>query len=197
MKKVLSLIATVILMTVVSGTDAFAKGGFTVNGGLNFPSKQSASGGHFDMHSATGWHAGVGYQTSNWHCFALHPQILFKQSGINWKDDVSGEENVKINSLDFIVNVQMGLDLVLLRPFIFAAPYVSANLGSIGNAKDFVTKATYGVGFGLGLDIWRLQIAFKYNWAFNNVVDWASYKAQYQGLKTNNAAYDISIAFKF
>ena len=206
MKKFFTLLAAALLLSAFS-TTASAKGGVIVKGGLNYPSFDFKDFSQLEPASATGWHAGIGWQSGTFAGFALQPELLFQRSGINWTDeDLQSEEAIKLNALQLMVNVQWGIDLILFRPYIFAAPYVSWNLSKSyegSAADDFdafvegIKNVDYGFGLGIGVDIWKLQVSAKYNWSFAKVVDWESYKQQYSGLTSNTAAFHLSVAFKF
>jgi hypothetical protein len=106
--------------------------------------------------------------------------------------------------LDYInlpVNLQFGIDLVLLRPFVVVSPYISYAIqkgATLENQPwDDINRFDYGVGLGVGLDIWKLQVMGKYNWglgklksANNTTWDEKYDNAKFQG-------FQLSVAFLF
>lgn len=62
------------------------------------------------------------------------------------------------------VNLQVGLDLVLVRPFVCVTPYIDIPLSSGGDVNMFQA----GLGVGGGIDIWRFQIQCRYNWSITD-----------------------------
>jgi len=69
--------------------------------------------------------------------------------------------------MEIPVNLQVGLDLLLVRPFICLTPYLNFPLSNAGNINMFQA----GFGVGGGIDIWRFQIQCRYNW---NITDFSS-----------------------
>ena len=106
--------------------------------------------------------------------------------------------------IELPVNVQWGVDLLMLRPFVFASPYVGFNIGNkiSGISGTFNNnKVTGGVGLGLGLEISKLQITAKYNWDFGGVASWNDYWSmmgeRFKNLKLKEGSFHIGLAFIF
>jgi hypothetical protein len=145
---------------------------FGVKGGLNFDNMKMKEI-KLKNNNSTGWHAGVLLNVKLPLGFALQPEVLYSVKSIGWKDYMNTKVDNKVNFkyIEVPVNIQWGVDLILLRPFVLASPYFSYLLG-IGNAKnkwEGVKDIDYGLGLGIGLDIWKLQITGKYNWGFGNL----------------------------
>ena len=113
---------------------------------------------------------------------------------------------VRTNMLELIPNIQWGINLLICKPFIFVAPYAALNLATSGTYKsdspmknliENAKKLDYGIGIGAGINIWKLQVTGKYNWAFGNVLDWNEYKSQVNGIKLSNGAFVLSAAYVF
>lgn len=86
--------------------------------------------------------------------------------------------------MEIPVNFQVGLDLVLVRPFICLTPYMDIPLSSSGDVSMFQA----GFGVGGGIDIWRFQVQCRYNW---NITDFSkSVSGKLRGL-------DLSLIFFF
>ena len=64
-----------------------------------------------------------------------------------------------------------------LYPFVFAGPYVGIGMGIFGNKttaeqlKQDLKALEYGLGIGVGIDLWILQLTAKYNWNFGRIAD--------------------------
>lgn len=176
--------------------------GFLIKGGVEFPHYNVSNLGDLNFKEMTGWHAGIGYQTGSLLGFSLQPELLFQHSemdgnlGIQSFLPMDDTERVRINNLQLVANVQWGIDLLIFRPYIFAAPFVSYDLTDI---KQFLNrkKWDYGIGAGVGLDIWKLQLSAKYNWAFGGIIDWNSYVDGVKNISANTGAVIISLAFTF
>ena len=95
----------------------------------------------------------------------------------------------KVGYLELPVQLQYGLDLLLLRPYIFAEPFVgyAVNIdndahgikGAIQAAKDIkhdfkesnFNRFEYGLGVGAGVDLGSLQLSLKYFWNFGSLAE--------------------------
>jgi len=201
MKKLSVLLASLLLL--FSANDASASG-FLVKAGMNFPSLDLKNLKSFSMKSYTGWHAGVGYQTGSAAGFSFQPELNFVRNSANVEDgDVT--TTVYTNMLQFAPNVQWGIDLLIFKPYLFVSPYAALNLGNnLKNptqaAKDLVANAKkldYGIGAGIGIDIWKFQVTGKYTWSFGNVLNWQEYYTQLKDIRLSNGAFVLSAAFVF
>ena len=80
--------------------------------------------------------------------------------------------DLSVGYLELMASVQWGIDLILFRPYLEVSPFVGYGLNrwsgdrSVWNAMD---KLDYGVGLGGGLQVWRFQLAARYNWSFPKV----------------------------
>ena len=160
---------------------------FGIKGGLNFDNMK-VKDVQLKNNNSTGWHAGVLLNLKLPLGFALQPEVLYSVKSLGWKD--FPDSNVKFKYVEVPVNVQWGIDLILLRPFVMASPYFSYLL-SMGDAKnkwDGVKNVDYGLGLGVGVDIWKLQVTGKYNWGFGKLgniqkSDWKVNDSTLQGLQ--------------
>lgn len=184
----------VALLSAASCLDAGARG-FLIKAGVEFPNYNVSDLNKIKINAMTGWHAGIGYQTGTFSGFSFQPELLYQHTGLN----ISGEEQsdrVRTNNLQVTANVQWGVDLLIFRPFIFAAPFASYDLSALSEIAN-LKRWDYGIGVGLGFDIWKFQITGKYSWAFGGVVDWDSYKEQLGSIKANTGSFVLSLAFVF
>ncbi len=88
--------------------------------------------------------------------------------------------------LEIPVNFQVGLDLVLIRPFLCVTPYLNLPLSSGENMAVNPFQAGFGVGGGI--DLWHFQIQCRYNW---NITDF--YKNETGKLR----GVDLGLVFFF
>ncbi len=210
MKKIMIFCASALM--ILSSVSAQAEG-FLIKGGLAFQNVNTALDAVKTVDFASpkgriGWCAGVGYQTSTWGGFSLQPEVLYRAKSLQLPGTSSDLFNASLSYLEVPLNVQWGIDLFFLRPFIFAAPYVGFKLGEKSELpvfeeviKSFAKKVSGGVGLGLGLEISKVQITAKYNWDFGGVINWSDYwnrmGDQFKNLKTKEGAFEIGLAIVF
>lgn len=148
----------------------------------------------------SGWQIGAGYQTDVSSGFSFQPEVVYKVSGYKLSDAT----DLRLGYLEIPLNVQWGPDLWVARPFIFAGPYVGIKLtNSLKGTESAVAqevvkqlkKAEFGVGVGLGVNVFKFQIAAKYNWNFGPLAEAAS--ADYTTLQGKPRTFEISVGFKF
>ena len=136
---------------------------FGVLGGANF---YNSSIKELNTKTVTRWHAGVVYKVDLPVGFQLQPAVLYNVKAADLPSLTAG--NLSVGYLELMASVQWGLDLILFRPFVDVSPYVGYGLASSGSAVDLWNasgnKLEYGIGVGGGLQIWRVQIAARYNW---------------------------------
>lgn len=189
-------------LAILAGVSASASAkGFLIKGGVEFPHYNVQELGNvLDFSNVTGWHAGVGFQTGTFAGFSIQPEVLYQHSGLSvaMPDDPDDFAEIRNNNIQIVANVQWGVDLVIFRPFIFAAPFASYNIPTTNDLSEVNFKRwDYGIGAGIGFDIWKLQITGKYNWAFGGVIDWNSYVNDVKNINANTGSIVVSLAFKF
>ena len=196
MKKITATLLATVALLCMTGTAASAEG-FVVKGGFNYS--------HFDPHDIgnySAWMAGIGYQTYSWNGFALQPELIYRVNGAKFEDAAS----LRMNYLELPVNVQWGIDLLVAKPYLFVAPFIGCNLANAITPEGYVSAETirnavrlldYGVGAGLGIDFWYLQLTAKYNWMFGPVADWSAFMDRLSGIRFNMATFEVALAIKF
>lgn len=154
-------------------TTVNAQSGFGVKAGLNFNSMSDIKIG--DLQSSvkgkTGFHVGVLYKLKLPLGLALQPELLYtqKSSTIDVEKIDAKFEN-KIGYLQLPVNLQWGVDLVLFRPYIQVSPYIGYAINTKNNFyKMDYEKFQYGIGVGVGLEIWKFQLSGRYCWDLGEV----------------------------
>lgn len=165
MKKISLLLTALFLCAGLS-----AQTHFGIKAGLNFNDIKdisvSSSGVSWNK---TGWHAGLVLQAKLPLGFAFQPELLYSV-----KNYGSKEYKFDLNYIELPLNLQWGIDLLIIRPFVMASPYISYLAGVGGEATKWnkdkkLNNFDYGFGLGFGLDLWKLQITGKYNWGFGTL----------------------------
>jgi hypothetical protein len=153
MKKLFFVI--VMMACFVSQMNAQIK--FGIKGGLNFDKPSSAKSAILKPESAVGWQAGamlllkipvIG--------IAVQPELLYSVKNSSIAGDTHG-----ISYFEIPVNLQWGLDLLIVRPFVMAGPYFGFPVGTSGLNTDAL-KQDWGIGVGGGIDVWKLQVTARY-----------------------------------
>lgn len=194
MRRVFILVAAAMMAFAVS---ASAKG-FGVTAGMNF---NSARIGDIKMESKAGWDLGITYLFDLPLGFSVQPSLVYTQKNA---DVALGKQTV--GSINLPVSVQWGPDLLVLRPFLDVTPYVGYSLSN-KLTDEAGTKLTgknafdYGVGMGLGVNVWKLQAIVRYNWNFGTLGSLKDFTGiDLGGFKADNPNYggvSIHLAFFF
>jgi hypothetical protein len=195
-------IAAVAILMLLISSSAFSQAKFGIKGGLNFNSYKDVSGNvNNTWNNQTGYHFGVLIQTKVPIIgLGLQPELLFVRKGV--EDPDVPANSFYLDYLQLPINVQVGLDLLLFRPFIMVSPYISYAIGKgdmLENAEwDNLNRLDYGYGLGAGIDIWKLQITGKYNWSMGKLQDATS--TPINGTTLKNAkiqGFQLSVALLF
>lgn len=192
-------------------------GGFLIKGGLAFQNVNTALDAvktlDYSPKGRLGWCAGLGFQTGTWGGFSLQPEVLYRARSFQLAEGTALTDpvNATLSYIEVPVNVQWGVDLLFLRPFVFASPYVGFKLGDKIDSKGLAyiadafkaatKKVSGGIGLGVGLEISKLQITAKYNWGFGGIANWSEYwekmGSQVKDLKTKDGAFEVGLAIIF
>lgn len=162
------MVAFVSLVTLICSVGTAAQNRFVVSGGLNFSTSNVKD---ISKETMTQYHAGIGYKWDMGLGFAFQPSLLYSVKGAAAGDDISSVD-FSVGYLEFMPSFQWGPDLLLFRPYLDLSPYVGYGLStkaSLPEFKDALNKFEYGVGLGVGIEIWRLQIVGRYNWNFGTI----------------------------
>ena len=198
MKKIALLLAGLLFL---GGVAANAQG-FIIKAGYNYAnvSMDKSVTVKDIQRGRSGWQAGVGYQTSVSSGFSFQPEIMYKVSGYRLDDAT----DLRLGYLEVPLNVQWGPDLWVARPFILAGPYFGIKLTNSLKGKNTdvpvsviekLKKAEFGLGVGLGLNVFKFQVAAKYNWNFGAIADAGS--QDYTTLAGKPRTFEISVGFRF
>lgn len=158
-----------------------------------FTSSSVRPGGQ-DVKSYSLYSAGLACQVHLGAGFSLQPALMLQAKGSvidgidtgpgwNGTHPVHTGMKTRVNYIEIPVQVQWGPDLLVVRPYVFAEPFlgyaVSVNnritMSSSASAentvfvtKDFrdmtISRFAYGFGIGGGIEFWRLQLSARYYW---------------------------------
>ncbi len=194
-------LATLLVLILFFLPAASAQGKVGIKGGLNFNTYKDLSGDISNVWGkSTGTHFGLFLKTKIPVIgLGFQPELLFVRKGADATDPT---DNFYLDYLSLPLNLQLGLDLLLFRPFVIAGPYISYALGKGGalseTSWDDLNRLDFGVGLGAGIDFWKLQITGKYNWALGKLQDVGSIQINGQTLKDAKIdGFQLSIAYIF
>lgn len=219
MKKTLALAISIaaILWTSVS-IDAQNRCG--VIGGFSFSQASEVA----NRGTMTRYNAGVTYQFKLPAGFSIQPSLLYHSKGVRAGNVNTGSNmDLTVGYLELPVSFQWGPDLLLFRPFLDVSPYIGVGLHNKMSCKGpaapesftetnvwqtaGVARMEYGVGVGIGVEIWRFQIIGRYNWNFgslykgNDNIDATSQAAWFMentfGEGGNYRGLTLSVSFLF
>ena len=143
---------------------------------------------------------------------AFQPELLYNVKGFNWNDLNEGDgsaawDKAKYGYVEVPLQLQWGIDLVMLRPYAFVEPFAGyavsgkkwinsgeANKIDFENAKS---RLEYGLGVGAGLEVMsKVQLSFKYFWNFENAQSFAEIKDTVkEGKSFNGLIFSVGLFF--
>ncbi|MDR0726150.1 MAG: PorT family protein [Prevotellaceae bacterium] len=93
----------------------------------------------------------------------IQPELLYSVN--KGKDNSIGYFTVPVN-----IRWQP-LPIPVIKPVILAGPYFgyAVNFKGFDNFKDDIKRFDWGIGLGLGVEIWKLQIEGRYNWGMQDI----------------------------
>jgi hypothetical protein len=177
MKKILTLIVALMATTAVAHAQFGIIGGWTT-------SRTSINTKNFseNFKGLDNFHAGIAYKVKLPLGFAVQPELTYEMKGakIDHPDGVFvGLSSTKAHCIELGMGVQWGVDLLVVRPFLVAEPFVGyqfankevISAGSYPMDIDGVTKALndaknkldYGISLGGGIELVRhIQLTVKW-----------------------------------
>ena len=178
------IIATVLLLgALAAGTRATAQvldgPRFGIMAGVTSSSTDLSS---LDTKSISQYHVGLTTELPLGLGFAIQPSLLYQVKGLVLSDvgsttvsDIVDSFEAKVGYLELPVQIQWGPDLVAFRPYAFAEPFAGYRLttktdgASEETFTDGLKKVEYGLGVGVGLEFWKIQVSGKYFWNFGSM----------------------------
>ena len=202
MKKI--IVAAVALLVAVTASAE----GFGLVGGYTSSSMKMKE---VSLKSSAGVHAGFAYNLPLVAGFSLQPELIYNVKGFNWSDINEGDgtdawKKAKFGYVEVPVQLQWGLDLMMLRPYAFAEPFVGYAVtgNKVIDAKnqkiDFENakaRLEYGLGVGAGLELMsKLQLSFKYYWNFEDAQEFSEIKDKVrEGKGFNGLVFSVGLFF--
>lgn len=174
-------ILTVVCALIAVSASAQQSGHFGVIGGLTTTStKFSAIQVDLKAKNLNQFHVGVAYNQPLVLGLAIQPALEYNVKGANLSELTGLKDvNFKTGYLELPVQVQWGINLLgILRPYIFAEPFVglalsnSASLSSLASKGWDNLKSRFegGIGLGAGIDVFKhVQLSFRYFWNLGEV----------------------------
>ena len=167
MKRFLGLMAVSVLL--LAGTaGSMAQSRYGVIGGVTFSTSRISD---LNRASMTQWHGGFTYKLDLPLGFSLQPSLIYNAKGAKMKGQ---DFNIRMSYLELPVSLQWGPDLLVFRPFLDVTPYIGYAIGNRMSAAGVeeegrnkwagLNRFEYGIGLGIGLEIWRFQVIGRYNW---------------------------------
>lgn len=185
------------------GTVAFAQGSFVVKAGLNFNTLQDIKVNNVEQawNAQTGFHAGIGAQYRiPLIGLSFQPELLYSRMRTGDPQEVNDNSyKFRLDYLEVPLNIQWGINILFLRPYIFASPYVRYALAKGDWLTDVpwedINRFDYGLSLGAGIEIWKLQVSGKYSWSFGHPFHIDSDDRQLDD--ANFRGFELSVAFLF
>ncbi len=162
-----------LVLVLFSATASFSQVRFGVKGGLGFANISNVTSDLDNTwNNQTGYHFGLALQLKvPFVGLAIQPELLYSTVKTNLENDPDNQ--ISIDYLTLPIDLQLGADLVIFRPFIVASPFVSYVLQNNTRLEDQpfddINRFDYGIGLGAGIDIWKIQIVGKYNWGLGKL----------------------------
>lgn len=202
MKKILALSAAAVFAVAVMGGKAFAADRGHARAGIVAGFTSSSSNAKNVTTSSIGcYHFGLSAQLPIALGFAIQPSVLYQTKGT--KLDEADWDNFSLDTkasyLEVPVQIQWGPDILAFRPYAFAEPFVGYGLhvktkGASEKSTSFseanLARWEYGLGLGVGIDIWKIQVTAKYFWNFGSLYDSESGKVNKIGDTVKQAFKD-------
>lgn len=189
------LLVTLLLVCTISSVSAqerpFRIG---IKAGFNYIHLDNYGNGYYsDFDAKAGWSFGAlfQYKIGGFVNYSIVPEIMFTNSTTDIDLIYITDNITTIQSIDLPVNFKVGLQLSkIFRPYILGNIYGSYIVTYEGDLfymlddmdEDFVKKDInrlfFGVGAGMGFDLWKFQIEGRYRWNLNriNSEDYAALK---------------------
>ena len=200
MKKLL-VAAVALLMAVTASAEGFGiVGGFT---------SSTMKPQYFTFKSSAGVHAGIAYNIPLIAGFALQPELIYNVKGYDWNGASPGgdafRQQAKFGYVELPVQLQWGPDLLLLRPYVLAEPFVGFAVtgNEIVNSQktkinwdNVKSRVEYGLGVGAGIEFMsRVQVNFKYYWNFEDAGQWSEVTEKVKARSFNGLVISAGIFF--
>lgn len=159
------MVASALMMA--GAIDSVAQSRYGVIGGMTFSTSRISD---MNRASMTQWHAGFTYKLDLPLGFSIQPSLMYHVKGAKLDPQ---QFDIRMGYLELPVSIQWGPDLLLFRPFLDVTPYIgyalnnqlaAVDMSTQKNSWDGLNRFEYGLGLGIGLELWRFQVIGRYNW---------------------------------
>lgn len=195
------IITTAVIACLLLAFPAMSSGqSFGIKGGVNFSSINS------EVKDNLGYQAGLVYQIDLPLWFSIQPELMFHVKG--GRVDKVKENAFGLGYLEVPVNIQWGPRFLdgNIRTFAQVTPFVGYAISkdmknSEGIEYDWVNinRFEYGIGVGLGVQLWHFQVTGQYNWSLGDLTNQSKAESEFKETfsKSNFGGYTISLAILF
>ncbi|MBP5210348.1 MAG: PorT family protein [Bacteroidales bacterium] len=201
MKKLTLFVISVLMLTSVSFSANAQK--FVIKAGITSSQQDIKNLNIQNIKDYTSFQIGIGYQTRSVAGFSVQPELVYNRKGSKIND-----ANWELSYLQVPVNIQWGPDLLIVRPFIQATPFVgfclSNKLNGTGDqtivetTKELASKLEYGLALGGGVELFDLvQVTAKYAWNFGKVAGGKEYAQNVGQIRNTPHSLEITVGVKF
>lgn len=167
---------------------------FGVMGGFTSTNTKISEG--FDYKNVSLFHVGLTAKFGLGAGFAIQPSLTYQMKGTELRTATESTEaaveafkklDAKVGYLELPLQIQWGPDLMALRPYVFAEPFVGYAVNFNAEATDgnqdvvqslknqwnefSVNRLEYGVGFGGGIEVNHFQISAQWFMNLGNLAD--------------------------
>ena len=157
---------------------------FGVKGGVNYIHLENYGKGYYsDFDARPGWTLGViaEYTTGSFFNYSIAPEVILTQSYTLVDLIYVTDFPANIQTIDIPVNLRAGLRLSrIFRPYLLGNIYVSYIYNNVGEFFDLldadnslphntIRKFYYGLGAGMGFDLWKFEVEGRYRWNLNKI----------------------------
>ena len=191
MKKIIAIVAVAAAILISSSASAQLHRGvhYGVVGGLTY---SGANVKEFDASNLALYHAGLTLKANIGAGFAVQPSLIYQVKGASIDKYITGEVKIpgtleaNVGFIELPVAISWGPQIKeSFRPYAFVEPFIGygltnnssidvgeTNIENLKNVwEDTYKRLEYGVGAGLGIEVWRLQISVQYFLNFGTLAD--------------------------
>lgn len=178
----LALFAAIMAAMMICPQAQAAKRGNARVGIMGGFTSSSARAKDLDATTIGRYHIGVSAQLPIALGFSIQPGLLYTAKGTKLSEANLGNFSLdtQVSYLEIPVQLQWGPDLLAFRPYAFVEPFVGYGLKAVTKSEVFnlqtnsfrnaaLSRWEYGLGLGVGVDVWKLQVSAKYYWNFGSL----------------------------
>lgn len=148
------------------------------------------------------YHVGIAAKFPVASFFAVQPGLQYAVKGVKLSE-FEGKLNANLSTgfIELPVQLQFGWDFKVVRPYVFAEPFLGYAVSNKINGEDtwnnIASKFEYGVGAGIGLDLFNhVQLSARYFWNLGDLYgfSWQSFTTVVNS-KCNGISATVAILF--